>query len=85
MILQALYDYYQRKCSAADPAKRLPAYGLEEREIPFILEITTDGELVQLRDSAGRPWLAHYRLQRLPGLGWRIEGCVLRPDSGLST
>lgn len=42
-------------------------------------------QLVQLRDSAGRPWLAHYRLQRLPGLGWRIEGCVLRPDSGLST
>jgi CRISPR-associated protein Csd1 len=51
MILQALYDYYQRKCASADPAERLPAYGLEEKEIPFILEITTDGELVQLRDT----------------------------------
>lgn len=51
MILQALYDYYQRKCASADPAERLPAYGLEEKEIPFILEITADGELVQLRDT----------------------------------
>ena len=46
MILQTLYDYYQRKCAAADPAERLPAYGLEEKEIPFVLEITADGELV---------------------------------------
>ncbi|MBP7394028.1 MAG: type I-C CRISPR-associated protein Cas8c/Csd1 [Zoogloea sp.] len=51
MILQALYDYYQRKCAAADPAERLPAYGLEEKEIPFVLEITADGDLVQLRDT----------------------------------
>lgn len=51
MILQTLYDYYQRKCAAADPAERLPAYGLEEKEIPFVLEITADGELVQLRDT----------------------------------
>ena len=51
MILQALYDYYQRKCAAPDPADRLPAYGFEEKEIPFVLEITTDGKLVQLRDT----------------------------------
>ena len=51
MILQALYDYYQRKCAAPNPADRLPAYGLEEKEIPFVLEITADGELVQLRDT----------------------------------
>lgn len=51
MILQALYDYYQRKCASPDPAERLPAYGLEEKEIPFVLEITADGDLVQLRDT----------------------------------
>ena len=51
MILQALYDYYQRKCAAADPAERLPAYGFEEKEIPFVLEIATDGQLIQLRDT----------------------------------
>lgn len=51
MILQALNSYYRRKCDDPDPAQRLPAFGLEQKEIPFILEITTTGELVQLRDT----------------------------------
>ena len=51
MILQALNDYYRRKCDDADPAQRLPVVGLEQKEIPFLLEITKDGELVQLRDT----------------------------------
>jgi len=51
MILQALNDYYRRKCDDPDPAQRLPAFGLEQKEIPFLLEITTAGELVQLIDT----------------------------------
>ena len=51
MILQALNDYYRRKIDDPDPAKRLPAFGLEQKEIPFLLEITANGELVQLRDT----------------------------------
>ena len=51
MILQALNDYYRRKQNDADPAKRLPAFGLEQKEISFVLEITADGKLVQLRDT----------------------------------
>lgn len=51
MILQALNNYYRRKCDDPDPAQRLPAYGLEQKDIPFILEITATGELVQLRDT----------------------------------
>ncbi len=51
MILQALNDYYLRKCDDPDPAQRLPVFGLEQKEIPFVLEITTEGELVQLRDT----------------------------------
>ena len=51
MILQALNDYYRRKCDDADPAQRLPVFGLEQKEIPFLLEITADGELVQLLDT----------------------------------
>jgi len=51
MILQALNDYYRRKCDDADPAQRLPVFGLEQKEIPFLLEITTEGELVQLVDT----------------------------------
>src|ERR1035437_3836033 len=51
MILQALNDYYHRKCDDADPAQRLPVFGLEQKEIPFLLEITTEGELLQLVDT----------------------------------
>ncbi len=51
MILQALNDYYRRKCDDPDPAQRLPAFGLEQKEIPFLLEITSEGELIQLRDT----------------------------------
>ena len=51
MILQALNDYYRRKCDDADPAQRLPVFGLEQKEIPFLLEITKEGELLQLRDT----------------------------------
>lgn len=51
MILQALDDYYRRKQSDPDPANRLPAFGLEEKEIPFILEIDKDGRLINLADT----------------------------------
>lgn len=51
MILQALNDYYHRKCDDPDPAQRLPAFGLEQKEIPFLLEVTKEGELVQVVDT----------------------------------
>lgn len=51
MILQALVDYYHRKCDDPDPAEQLPTFGLERKEIPFILEISAEGELLQLRDT----------------------------------
>lgn len=51
MILEALSDYYRRKCDDADPAQRLPVFGLEQKEIPFLLEITREGKLVQLIDT----------------------------------
>jgi CRISPR-associated protein Csd1 len=43
MILQALNDYYQRKAADPDPARRLPAFGLEEKEIPFVIQIDAEG------------------------------------------
>ena len=55
MILQALYDYYQRKL--ADPEDTLPPFGFEWKEIPLIIEIDADGKLVQIEDTregAGR-------------------------------
>jgi len=49
MILQALYEYYQR--TADDPASGVPLFGFEWKEIPFIIEIDSDGKLIQIVDT----------------------------------
>ena len=46
MILQALYDYYQRK--AADPDSNIAPRGFERKEIPFIIVIDNEGRFVNL-------------------------------------
>ena len=51
MILQALNDYYHRKCAHPDPREHLPDFGFEQKEIPFVLEIKPDGSVVQLEDT----------------------------------
>ena len=51
MILRALYDYYQRKALDPDPARRLPAFGLEEKEIPFVIELAADGRPLLISDT----------------------------------
>ncbi len=51
MILHALNDYYQRRQRSPDPQDRLPAFGLEEKEIPFVIEIDPNGQLVNLVDT----------------------------------
>jgi CRISPR-associated protein Csd1 len=51
MILQALHSYYLRKCEDANLSQRLPLFGLEQKEIPFVLEISAEGELLQMRDT----------------------------------
>ena len=51
MILQELVRYYERKSRDPDPAQRLAGIGLEEKEIPFIIELSADGRVVQLRDT----------------------------------
>jgi CRISPR-associated protein Csd1 len=54
MILQALHGYYRRKSTDPDPALRLPAFGLEDKPIPFVIEIASNGELVRLSDTRER-------------------------------
>ena len=49
MILQALYDYYQRK--AADPESLIAPEGFEWKEIPFVIVIDSDGNFVSLEDT----------------------------------
>ena len=51
MILQKLNAFYARKQADPDPSKRLPALGLEDKEIPFILEIDREGKLLNIRDT----------------------------------
>jgi len=51
MILQALNDYYLRRQRSPNPQDRLPAFGLEEKEIPFVIEIDAEGRLVNLVDT----------------------------------
>lgn len=51
MILQSLNDFYIRKCNATDPKDRLPEFGVELKEIPFVIAITKNGEFVELIDA----------------------------------
>lgn len=51
MILQALHDYYLRRQADVDPARRLPAFGLEQKEIGFILEVDESGQLHAIIDA----------------------------------
>lgn len=49
MILQALYDYYQRK--AADPDSKIAPRGFERKDIPFIIVIDKEGNFINLEDT----------------------------------
>ena len=51
MILQELVRYYDRKALDPDPAQRLPSAGLEDKEIPFLIELAADGRVLQLIDT----------------------------------
>lgn len=49
MILQALNEYYGRK--SALPDSGMAPIGFEFKEIPFILEISREGALIQIEDT----------------------------------
>lgn len=49
MILQALKEYYDRK--AADPDSGIAPAGWELKEIPFIIVLDNEGNLVQIEDT----------------------------------
>ena len=40
---------------------------------------------VQLKDRAGRLWIATYQLQQQADASWRINGCAVVPDPGNSS
>ena len=50
MILQALYQYYQQmQAAGADIAPP----GMEKKAIPFIIELTPEGEVIQVSETTG--------------------------------
>jgi len=64
MILRELVRYYERKAADPDPARRLPAYGLVDKAIPFVIELSPDGRVVQLIDTrAPEPRTSKLRAQ----------------------
>jgi CRISPR-associated protein Csd1 len=48
MILQALYEYYQRKAAISDD---VASEGFEWKEIPFVIVINDNGELVNIQNT----------------------------------
>jgi len=74
MILQALYDYYQRKQQEAPGV--LPPFGFEDKEIPFLIEVDPNGRLVQIEDTRegegrakkGRHWLVPQAVKKTSGI-----------------
>ena len=76
MILQALYEYYQRK--SADPANldMAPA-GWQWKEIPFVLVLDVSGTLVTIEDyridkNRARPFLVPQEVKRTVGVAANI-------------
>jgi CRISPR-associated protein Csd1 len=76
VILQALDDYYRRRCADPEPARRLAAYGLEFKEIGFVLELDGEGALKAVVDlrrqvgsrKVGTPWLVPMAVKRASGI-----------------
>ena len=97
MILQELVRYYDRKARDPDPAQRLPSAGLEDKEIPFIVELAHDGQVVQLidtRELAGKKLRARSFLVPLgekktsgikANLLWDSAAYVIGLDTGRKT
>jgi hypothetical protein len=54
----------------------------------FFVPESTDGvvvvQKVQMRDRAGRLWMATYRLQLQANASWRINDCAVMPDTASS-
>jgi len=73
MILSRLYEYYTRK-SAFD--KSLPIFGMEEKEIKFVIEIDEDGRFINLSDmrdekKKGHKYLVPHSAQRSGKKAWQ--------------
>ncbi len=69
MILQALYRYYQRRNQHPDPTRHLPAYGFEEREVPYVLELAANGALIHITTTGQQEGKKHVGTRYLVPMG----------------
>jgi CRISPR-associated protein Csd1 len=86
MILQALKEYYDRK--AADPDSNIPPEGWELREVPFVIVLNEQGNLVQIEDTResegkkkkGKIFLVPQAVKKASGIEanllWDVAGYV---------
>lgn len=76
MILQELYNYYERK--AADPESGIAPVGFEWKILPFLIVINREGQAIRLEDTRekhgkkliGRPFLVPRSVGRPGTKGW---------------
>lgn len=73
MILQALYDYYQRKSD--DPESNIAPIGSEWKEIPFLIIISPEGRAIRLDDTREKSG------KRLVGKKFLLPQSVGRPGT----
>ncbi len=90
MILHALQDYYERK--ADEPDSDIAPFGWERKEIPFIVVLGEDGELVgieDMREGEGRnrkakSFLVPQGVKKTSGVAanllWDVAGYVFGLD-----
>jgi CRISPR-associated protein Csd1 len=87
MILQSLYDYYQRK--AADPESGIAPEGWEWKEIPFIAVLDAEGNLLRIdptsegegKNKRAKRFLVPQGVKKASGIAanllWDAAGYVL--------
>lgn len=93
MILQALNDYYRRKMADPDLARRLPAFGFEDKEIPFVVELDPDGRLAAIKDTrsgdgkkkAGAKYLVPQGVKKTSGVAANLLWDTAEYALGLDT
>lgn len=93
MILQALDAYYRRKQTDPDPAERLPSLGLEDKEIPFLVELAPDGQCLGLSDTrrgegkkrAGQRYLVPQGVKKTSGVAANLLWDTVEYVLGLDT
>lgn len=74
-------DYFLAMVRGAYPVVYRP------QTVAFLVAEAIDGATIQrvrMTDRSGAAWLAIYRMQQQPDRTWRIDGCVVRRDTGVT-